>query len=243
MSEPARKLSEEGAEREARRPFSSFFKRVFGRSDDAAVESSEPRRSHEEPEPEEKPEEFWNPKEGSPQMEAVRPMRPQFPVWKKEYPGLTAEDIDLEDDDWLRHQSVDQNHPYSDAPPTATSNNGEQHPSDAQNPGFSTFPEEQRGGFVPSGDPYPPHLRKLEPIATMEPQPERQENLDAVVDRLLRDKDFLLAEELKHKAEEINQLLVQAQRQKMKVELSVSELESRPGNKVSWLDVRIFKEI
>lgn len=77
----------------------------------------------------------------------------------------------------------------------------------------------------------------------MDEHPERHVQLDAVVDRLLRDKDFLLAEELKHKAEEINQLLVQAQRQKMKVELSVSEMESRPGNRVSWLDVKIFKEI
>lgn len=58
----------------------------------------------------------------------------------------------------------------------------------------------------------------------MESPPNRQESLDAAVDRLLRDKDFLLAEELKHKVEEINQLLVQAQRQKMKIELSVSEL-------------------
>ena len=77
----------------------------------------------------------------------------------------------------------------------------------------------------------------------MDAHPERHVQLDAGVDRLLRDKDFLLAEELKHKAEEINQLLVQAQRQKMKVELSVSEMESRPGNRVSWLDVKIFKEI
>jgi len=39
----------------------------------------------------------------------------------------------------------------------------------------------------------------------MEKSQAPQENLDAVVDRLLRDKDFLLAEELKHKAEELNQ--------------------------------------
>lgn len=77
----------------------------------------------------------------------------------------------------------------------------------------------------------------------MDNKPERHENLDAVVDRLLRDKDFLLAEELKHKAEEINYLLVQAQHQKMKVELSVLELEARPGNKVAWLEVKIYKEI
>ena len=77
----------------------------------------------------------------------------------------------------------------------------------------------------------------------MEKSQAPQENLDAVVDRLLRDKDFLLAEELKHKAEELNQLLVQAQRQKMKVELTVSQLETRPDSSISWLDVKIFKEI
>jgi len=85
-------------------------------------------------------------------------------------------------------------------------------------------------------------MRKLETQRVME-EPRPDDQLDAVVDRLLRDKDFLLAQELKHKAEEINQLLVQAQRQKMKVELDVSQLESRPGNLVSWLDVKIFKEI
>jgi hypothetical protein len=77
----------------------------------------------------------------------------------------------------------------------------------------------------------------------MEKPQNPQENLDVVVDRLLRDKDFLLSEELKHKAEEFNQLLVQAQRQKMKVELTVSQLESRTGSSMSWLDVKIFKEI
>lgn len=80
----------------------------------------------------------------------------------------------------------------------------------------------------------------------MEPKrhPERHiENFDAVVDQLLRDKDFLLSQEIKHKAEEINQLLAQAQRQKLKVELSTTKLEPSPGNIVTWVDVKIFKEI
>jgi len=75
-------------------------------------------------------------------------------------------------------------------------------------------------------------------------EPKKHEDqLDVVIDHLLRDKDFLLSKELKHKADELNQLLVQAQRQKLKVELTASKLESSPGNMVSWLDVKIFKEI
>jgi len=69
------------------------------------------------------------------------------------------------------------------------------------------------------------------------------EHFDAVVDQLLRDKDFLLSQEIKHKAEEINQLLIQAQRQKLKVELTTTKLEPSPGNVVTWVDVKIFKEI
>jgi len=69
------------------------------------------------------------------------------------------------------------------------------------------------------------------------------ENLDDVVDQLLRDKDYLLSKEIKHRAEELNQLLMQAQRQKLKVELSTTKLETSPGTNVSWLDVQVFKEI
>ena len=76
----------------------------------------------------------------------------------------------------------------------------------------------------------------------MEPK-HKEEHFDAIVDQLLRDKDYLLSQEIKHKADEINQLLVQAQRQKLKVELTTSELEPRPGSTVSWLDVKVFKEI
>jgi len=69
------------------------------------------------------------------------------------------------------------------------------------------------------------------------------EQIDDIVDQLLRDKDFLLSKEIKHKTDEINQLLVQAQRQKLKVELSTSQLETQPGSNVAWLDVKVFKEI
>ena len=70
-----------------------------------------------------------------------------------------------------------------------------------------------------------------------------KDNLDDIVDQLLRDKDFLLSKELKHKADEINQLLIQAQRQNLKVEVLATQIEASPGRKLSWLDVKIFKEI
>ena len=70
-----------------------------------------------------------------------------------------------------------------------------------------------------------------------------QADVDQMVDRLLRDKDYLLAQELKQRAEELNQLFVQAQRQKLKIELSSSQLEVPNGGTVTWLEVRIFKEI
>ena len=68
-------------------------------------------------------------------------------------------------------------------------------------------------------------------------------DVDELVDRLLRDKDYLLARELKNKVEELNQLFVQAQRQNLKVELSSSKLDVPSGGSVTWLELRIFKEI
>ena len=73
--------------------------------------------------------------------------------------------------------------------------------------------------------------------------PNKDSHLDDIVDQLLRDKDFLLSKELKHKADEINQLLVQAQRQNLKVEVNASQVEASPGKTLSWLDVKIYKEI
>ncbi len=68
-------------------------------------------------------------------------------------------------------------------------------------------------------------------------------DVDELVDRLLRDKDYLLARELKNKVEELNQLFVQAQRQNLNVELSSSKLDIPSGGSVTWLELRIFKEI
>lgn len=68
-------------------------------------------------------------------------------------------------------------------------------------------------------------------------------DVDELVDRLLRDKDYLLARELKNKVEELNQLFVQAQRQNLNVELSSSKLDIPSGGSVTWLELTIFKEI
>jgi hypothetical protein len=70
-----------------------------------------------------------------------------------------------------------------------------------------------------------------------------QRPVDDIVDQLLRDQDYLLAQELKQKTEELNQLFVQAQRQKLKVELDTNELTSRQGATVTWLEVKVLKEI
>ena len=83
----------------------------------------------------------------------------------------------------------------------------------------------------------------MEPGYQTDRPEEHDEGLDEIVENLLRDKDFLLSREIKHRVEELNRLFVQAERQKLKVELETAELESRPGKRVSWIDVRVFKEI
>ena len=76
----------------------------------------------------------------------------------------------------------------------------------------------------------------------MEEKPGRNP-VDEIVDKLLRDQDFLLAQEIKSKVEELNQNFVQAQRLKLKVDISTSQFEVQSGKVVTWLDVKIYKEI
>lgn len=231
MAEPAITLNEEGAVREARRPFSSFFRRWLGGT---LPESVQPAKT--ERQPDEQEEEFWDPRQGQPPTAAVQPMRPQAPRWKKDNPGLTDPLLDADDEDWI-HQ------PYRSRSQAGTAGAHGSPENPNRIPAASTQQQQFSTLSIGKG-PRPSYtLSSSPPVSTMESHPDRQEYLDAAVERLLRDKDFLLAEELKHKVDEINQLLVQAQRQKMKIELSVSELESRPGNKVSWMDVKIYKEI
>lgn len=69
------------------------------------------------------------------------------------------------------------------------------------------------------------------------------EHIDAVVDYLLRDQDYLLAKELKHRIEELNQLLVQAHAQKMKVDFTVSEASAESGGRIAHVDIAVYKQI
>ncbi|MDX1740044.1 MAG: hypothetical protein R3178_02075 [Rhodothermales bacterium] len=71
----------------------------------------------------------------------------------------------------------------------------------------------------------------------------RQENIDAVVDYLLKDQDFLLSKEIRHRVEELNQLLVQAHNQHMKVEFTVTESPLESGGKITHVDVTVYKRI
>ncbi len=68
-------------------------------------------------------------------------------------------------------------------------------------------------------------------------------SIDELVEQLLRDQDFLLAKEIKHKVEELNQLLVKAQSQKLRVDLAVSRFDIPSGGTVAYLDVKLFKQI
>lgn len=68
-------------------------------------------------------------------------------------------------------------------------------------------------------------------------------DVDKLVDLLLRDEDYLLAKELRHKIEELNHLFIQAERQNLKVELKTSQLDVPSGGTVNWLELRILKEL
>ena len=73
--------------------------------------------------------------------------------------------------------------------------------------------------------------------------PKEPRRIDDLVDELFRDQDFLLSREIKLKAEELNQMLTQAQGQNLKIELNATQVEVRPGKMISWLEVKVFKEL
>jgi len=68
-------------------------------------------------------------------------------------------------------------------------------------------------------------------------------DIDKLVDQLLRDEDYLLAKELKHKIDELNHLFIQAERQHLDVELKTSKMDVPSGGTVNWLELRILKEL
>lgn len=79
-------------------------------------------------------------------------------------------------------------------------------------------------------------------LSDVEPLP-IDKSVDQIVEHLLRDQDFLLAKEIKHKVDELNQLLVRAQGQKLKVEVDVSHLDLKSGGSVAHVDVRLYKQL
>ena len=70
-----------------------------------------------------------------------------------------------------------------------------------------------------------------------------QENIDSIVEHLLKDQDYLLSKEIRQKVEELNMLLVRARSQKLKVEFDFSEARMKSGGMVSLMDVSVFKQI
>ena len=67
-----------------------------------------------------------------------------------------------------------------------------------------------------------------------------REHLDAVVDYLLRDRDMLVAREIRQKVEELNQLLVAASNRRMRIEFHSSDAPATP---VTRIDVSVYKRI
>jgi hypothetical protein len=71
----------------------------------------------------------------------------------------------------------------------------------------------------------------------------KEKNVDDVVDQLLRDQDFLLAREVRHQIDELNQLLIQAHSRHLKVEVDVTNFNVMADGQVCHLTVKVFKEI
>lgn len=79
-------------------------------------------------------------------------------------------------------------------------------------------------------------MELMEPSST-------DEKLDSIVDHLLKDQAFLMSREIKHKIEELNQLLIQARSTKLKIEFEVVESDMPSGGTVTLLDAKVYKQI
>ena len=84
--------------------------------------------------------------------------------------------------------------------------------------------------------------KRTQPSYLVESTP-LKESLDAVVDYLLRDQDFLMSKEVKHRVEELNQLLVRAQEQGLKIEFEIRTTAPASGSRVTHLEVSVYKKI
>jgi len=68
-------------------------------------------------------------------------------------------------------------------------------------------------------------------------------SVDELVEQLLLDQDFLLSKEIKHKVEELNQLFVKANSQKLKVEVACSQFDTAQECSMAHIEVKLFKQI
>ncbi|NNE34943.1 MAG: hypothetical protein HKN13_06890 [Rhodothermales bacterium] len=73
--------------------------------------------------------------------------------------------------------------------------------------------------------------------------PSISEHMDAVVDYLLRDRDFLITREIRTKIEELNQILILATNQRLKVTVQSTDTQLPDGSIVTSLSVDVHKKI
>lgn len=66
---------------------------------------------------------------------------------------------------------------------------------------------------------------------------------DEIVEQLLRDQDYLLTKEIKQRVTELNQLLMKAHHQKLKVEVKTSQFDTMDGSTVAHVDVKLYKQL
>lgn len=69
------------------------------------------------------------------------------------------------------------------------------------------------------------------------------EHMDAVVDYLLRDRDFQISNEIKTKIEELNQLLVLASNQRLRVSIKSTDTPQPDGKVITSVSSEILKRI
>ena len=95
-------------------------------------------------------------------------------------------------------------------------------------------------GSSPQGDTTPYARASQDPVTT---DPSISVHLDAVVDYLLRDRDFLISNEIRTKIEELNQLLVLASSQRLKVTVHSTDTMLPDGKVMTALSAEILKRI
>lgn len=77
----------------------------------------------------------------------------------------------------------------------------------------------------------------VDPTSSPPPSPED------VVEQLLRDQDYLLTREIKQRVAELNQLLMKAQHQNLKVDIKTTQFDTMDGSTVAYIDIKVFKQM